>query len=185
MSTYERLLVLHLLAAFCFVSGSGDAGILHPLAMRRERPSEIALLLGLVRPMVLVIGIGSLAALGFGIWLTQDDPDGVALGDGWVIAAIVLWLAAGALAGPAGKRLRQARELAERMAADGDRPSETLHAAAISTTTTRRAASTSGGTQAAARTCRSPVRPARARADEHVLEQGERDGDHRGDGKPA
>jgi uncharacterized membrane protein len=127
VSTYDWLLVFHLLAAFCFVSGSVVAGILHWLAMRRDRPSEIALLLGLVRPMVGVIGIGSLAALGFGIWLTQDDPDGISLADGWVIAAIVLWFAAGALAGPAGKRLRHARELAERMAADGDRPSEALH----------------------------------------------------------
>ena len=127
MSTYDWLLVFHLLAAFCLVSGSVVAGILHWLAMRRDRPSEIALLLGLVRPMVVVIGIGSLAALGFGIWLTQDDPDGISLTDGWVIAAIVLWFAAGALAGPAGKRLRHARELAERMAADGDGPSEALH----------------------------------------------------------
>jgi uncharacterized membrane protein len=97
--------------------------------MRRERPSEVALLLGLVRPIVLVVAIGSLGALGFGIWLTQDNPDGVTLGDAWVIAAIVLWLAAGALAGPAGKRLRHARELAQRLAAEDDRPSETLRAA--------------------------------------------------------
>jgi uncharacterized membrane protein len=43
-----------------------------------------------------------------------------------VIAAIVLWFVAGALAGPAGKRLRHARELADRLAAGGDRPSEAL-----------------------------------------------------------
>ena len=66
MSTYEWLLVLHLLAAFCFVSGSVAAGILHWLAMRRERPSEIALLLGLVRPMVLVIGSARSAPSGSG-----------------------------------------------------------------------------------------------------------------------
>jgi uncharacterized membrane protein len=129
VSTYDWLLAFHLLAAFCFVSGSIAAGILHWTAMRRERPSEVAVLLGLVRPMVLVVGIGSLGALGLGIWLTQDNPDGIALGDSWVIAAIVLWLAAGALAGPAGKRLRHARELAERLATEGDRPSETLRAA--------------------------------------------------------
>jgi uncharacterized membrane protein len=129
VSTYGWLLALHLLAAFCFVSGSIAAGILHWAAMRRERPSEVALLLGLVRPMVLVVGIGSLGALALGIWLTQDNPDGVALSDGWVIAAIVLWLAAGALAGPGGKRLRHARELAERLAAEGDLPSEVLRAA--------------------------------------------------------
>jgi uncharacterized membrane protein len=127
VSKYDWLLVLHLLAAFCFLSGSIAAGILHWLAMRRDRPSEIALLLGLVRPMVAVIGIGSIAVLGLGIWLTRDSPDGVGLGDGWVIAAIVLWCVAVALGGPAGKQLRHARELAERMAADGDRPSETLH----------------------------------------------------------
>ena len=129
VSTYEWLLVLHLLAAFCFVSGSIAAGLLHWVAMHREQPSEVALLLRLVRPMVLVVGIGSLGALGLGIWLTRDNPDGVTLGDGWVIAAIVLWLAAGALAGPAGKRLRHARELAERLAAQDDLPSETLRAA--------------------------------------------------------
>lgn len=129
VSAYDWLLVLHVLAAFCFVSGSVVAGILHWLAMRRDRPSEIALLLGLVRPVVVVIGVGSLAALAFGIWLTQDNPDGIGLGDAWVMAAVVLWLAAGALAGPGGRRLRHARELAERMAADGDRPDEALHAA--------------------------------------------------------
>lgn len=129
MTTYDTLLVLHLLAAFCFLSGSVVAGILHGLAMRRDRPSEIALLLGLTRPAVVLVGIGSIAALAFGIWLTQDSPDGVELGDGWVIAAIVLWLVAGALGGPAGRKLRHARELAERMAADGDRPSEDLHRA--------------------------------------------------------
>ena len=134
MTLYHWLLFFHLLGAFALFAGAAVAGTLQIGAMRRERPSEIALLLGLVRPMVLVIGLGSLGALGFGIWLTRDDPDGVALGDGWVVAAIVLWLAAGALAGPAGKRLRQARELAERMAADGDRPSETLHAAVADST---------------------------------------------------
>jgi uncharacterized membrane protein len=134
VSTYDWLLALHLLAAFCFVSGSIAAGIFHSAAMRRDRPSDVALLLGLVRPLVVVIGIGSLGTLVLGIWLTQDNPDGVALADGWVIAAIVLWLSAGALAGPAGKRLRHARELAERLAADGDRPSAALHAAVVDRT---------------------------------------------------
>jgi uncharacterized membrane protein len=129
VTRYDTLLVFHVLAAFCFLSGSVVAGILHWLAMRRDRPSEIALLLGLTRPVVVVVGIGSLAALGFGIWLTQDSPDGVRLGDGWVIAAIVLWVVAGALGGPGGRKLRHARELAERLAADGDRPSEDLQRA--------------------------------------------------------
>jgi len=129
VSTYDWLLALHLLAAFCFVSGGIAAGVLHGLAMRRERPSEIAVLLGLVRPMVVLVAIGSAGTLGLGIWLTRDNPDGISLGDGWVVAAIVLWFVAGALGGPAGTTLRHAREVAERLAAEGDRPSESLRAA--------------------------------------------------------
>ena len=45
------------------------------------------------------------------------------------IAAIVLWAISGALSGPAGKKMRHARELAEKLAADGDQPSETLQRA--------------------------------------------------------
>ena len=127
MTKYDWLLLIHILGAFCFLSGSVVAGILHAIAMRRDRPSEVALLLGLTRPMVVVIGIGSIVVLVFGIWLAHDAGYGVS--DGWVVAAIALWAISSALAGPAGKSLRQARELAERLAANGNRPSEELHRA--------------------------------------------------------
>jgi uncharacterized membrane protein len=127
VSTYQWLLMFHVLAAFAFLSGAIVAGVLHALATRRDRPSEVALLLGLTRPAVAVLGIGSLAALGLGIWLV--DKAGYDYGDGWIIAAFILWAASGALSGPAGKSLRHARELAERLAADGDEPSEALHRA--------------------------------------------------------
>lgn len=127
MTKYDWLLLIHILAAFCFLSGTVVAGVLHWLAMRRDRPSEVALLLGMVRPMVVLIGIGSIGTLVFGIWLAHYV--GYGIGEGWVVAAIVLWAISGALSGPAGKKMRRARELAERMAADGDRPSEALHAA--------------------------------------------------------
>jgi hypothetical protein len=62
VSTYEWLLVSPPAGRVLLRLGQRRAGVLHWLAMRRERPSEIALLLGLVRPMVLVIGLGSLGA---------------------------------------------------------------------------------------------------------------------------
>jgi len=127
VTKYDWLLLGHILAAFLFLCGAIVAGVLHWLAMRRTRPSEVALLLGLVRVTVPLIGVGSLAALGFGLWLV--DEAGYGFGDGWIVAAIVLWFASGAFAGPAGKRLRHARELAERLAADGDQPSPDLHRA--------------------------------------------------------
>ncbi len=127
MTQYDWLLLFHVLGAFAFLSGTVVAGVLHGLATRRDRPSEVALLLGLVRPIVALVGIGSLVVLVLGIWLA--DEAGYGVGDGWVIAAIVLWVVSGALAAPGGRKLRHARELAERLAADGDRPSPDLHAA--------------------------------------------------------
>lgn len=127
MTKYDWLLLVHILGAFLFFSGSIVAGVLALAAMQRERPSEIALLLRLVRPAVIVVGVGSVVALGLGIWLAEYV--GYGLGRGWVVAAIVLWAASGALAGPAGTTIRHTREFAERLAEDGDRPSEQLRLA--------------------------------------------------------
>jgi len=127
VTKYDWLLLVHVLGGFLFVSGSIVAGILVFAAIDRERPSEVALLLRLVRPAVAIVGIGSLVALGLGIWLAEYV--GYGLGKGWVVAAIGLWAASAAVAGPAGKAMREARELAERLAQDGDRPSEELRRA--------------------------------------------------------
>ena len=127
MTKYDWLLLIHILSAFLFLSGTVVAGVLHLAALRRDRPSEVALLLGLVRPAVIAVAVGFVTVLGFGIWLADDA--GYGIGDEWVVAAIVLWVVSGALAAPGGKTLRHARELAERLAADGDRPSEELHRA--------------------------------------------------------
>jgi uncharacterized membrane protein len=77
--------------------------------------------------VVVLVGIGSVVALALGIWLAEYV--GYGLGEGWVIAAIVLWALSGALAGPAGTTMRHTRELAERLAQDGDHPSEELRMA--------------------------------------------------------
>ncbi len=127
MTKYDWLLLFHVLGAFLFLSGSIVAGILQLTAMRRDRPSEVALLLGLTRPAVAVVGVGSLVTLGLGLWLADDA--GYGIGDGWVVAAIALWAVSGALGGAGGRPLRHARELAERLAADGNRPSEELQRA--------------------------------------------------------
>jgi uncharacterized membrane protein len=129
VTKYDWLVLIHILGAFVFLSGTIVAVILHLVAMRRDRPSEVALLLGLIQPTVIAIGVGSVVTLGLGIWLADDA--GYGIGDEWVVAAIVLWVVSGALAGGGGKPLRHARELAERLAADGDRPSEELHHAVV------------------------------------------------------
>lgn len=126
MTAYHWLLFFHLFGAFALVSGAVVAGTLQFAAMRRERPSEIAMLLGLGRVGVALIGVGSLMALGFGIALA--DHLGFGLAPAWIQAALGLWVAAMALGGIGGRGARHARELAERLAAEGDRPSPELQA---------------------------------------------------------
>jgi uncharacterized membrane protein len=123
MST-EWLLFLHLAGAFVYVSGATAAAVLRLAAMRRERPSDVALLMRAVRPAVPVIGAGLVLVLAFGFWLA--DRLGVDLGSTWLTATFALlgWsVIVGAIAG---RQDRHTRELAEQLAASGDRPSEEL-----------------------------------------------------------
>lgn len=126
MSGTQWLIAFHVLAAFLMVAGALVAGLLHLAAVRRERPSEVALLLGLTRVGVVATGLGAIAALGLGIWLAEHV--GYGLKPGWISASLVLWVASGVLGGAGGGPLRRTRELAERLAAEGDAPSEELRA---------------------------------------------------------
>jgi uncharacterized membrane protein len=127
MTKYDWLLLFHVLGAFLIVAGSIVAAILQLAAVRRTRPSEVLLLLGLIRPAVVAIGIGAILTLGLGLWLADDA--GYGIGDEWVVAAIALWVVANALGGASGKPIGRAAELAQRLAEDGDQPSAELHRA--------------------------------------------------------
>jgi hypothetical protein len=84
----EVTLVFHLLGALLFVSGIVLAGAEFEAARRREHAAEIALLLGLTRIGVVLVGVGALLLLGFGLWLVHLGHFGY--GAGWVDAAIAL-----------------------------------------------------------------------------------------------
>jgi len=126
VSTYHTLLSVHVLGAFLLTAGMVVAGAFNLAARARERPSEIAYLLGLIRIGVVLIGVGSLLVLVFGLWLAHYLRYG--LGDQWVVGAIALWLLALGLGGAGGRGERKTRKLAERLAAEGDRPTEELTA---------------------------------------------------------
>lgn len=126
MSTYDWLLAAHLTGAVLFLGGSAAAAVLNVLAVRAERPSETARLLRLVRPLVPVIGAGGgiALALGIALWAERDYP----LGTGWLWAAVALWVVASALGGVGGRHQTRSRELAERLAAEGDTSTVELQA---------------------------------------------------------
>jgi uncharacterized membrane protein len=106
-------LYCHLLGAFLLVAGTVVAGTAFEAARRRRRPSEIALLLGLARVGVVLVGAGSLVALAFGLWLVHLEH--VGYGATWVDAAFGLLVLVGALGGAGGQIPKRARELAERL----------------------------------------------------------------------
>jgi uncharacterized membrane protein len=118
--------MLHVTGAFFLVSGSVAAGVLNVLAARAERPSETALLLGLIRIAVIAIGIGAAGTLIFGIWLWHEQ--GYGIGTFWIWASLVLWVIANALGGIGGKHQERTRKLAEQLAAAADTKSDELRA---------------------------------------------------------
>ena len=126
MDTYDWLLFVHVTGAFLVLGGAVMAGVFNLSALRRERPSEIALLLRLVRIGVTSISAGMMLTLIFGLWLVAHVDYG--WGDAWIVTSLLLWLAAGALGGIGGRRDKEARLLAERLAAEGDAPSTELSA---------------------------------------------------------
>lgn len=120
----DGILFLHLAGVLLFVGGSLAAALLSLAAMRRERPSEIALLLRAVRPVVPVVGGGLVVTVAAGFWLASDL--GISLSATWLALTFVLvgWmLVVGTIAG---RQDRKTRELAERLAGDGDTPSAEL-----------------------------------------------------------
>jgi len=120
------LLFFHLLGAISFFAGAAVAGTLQLAAIRRERPSEIAGLLRLTRVGVALVGTGALLTLAFGIALAEHE--GLGLSPAWIQAALGLWVASMVLGAYGGRTARHARNLAARLAAEGDEPSPELHA---------------------------------------------------------
>jgi uncharacterized membrane protein len=126
MSKYEWALFLHVTGAFLLLGGAAVAAVFAVAAIRRERPSEVAALLRLTRWGVMSVSIGVLMTLAFGIWLV--DIVGYGWGQTWIVLAFVFWIVANALGGIGGRREKETRLLAERLAAEGDAPAPELRA---------------------------------------------------------
>lgn len=109
-------LFLHLLGAFSLVSGTVVAGVAFEVARRRQSPREIALLLSLTRVGVALVGLGTIVALPFGLWLVRLEY--WSWSTTWIDAALALLVAMAVLGTIGGQRPKQARKLAARLAAE-------------------------------------------------------------------
>jgi uncharacterized membrane protein len=125
VGTYDWLLALHVTGAFLLLGGAVSAGALNLLARRVERPSEIALLLGLTRIPLVAINVGMPATIVFGLWLVVH-VDGYEITEAWILASLLLWAVSGALGYLGGNREKETRLEAERLAAEDDSPSAAL-----------------------------------------------------------
>jgi uncharacterized membrane protein len=119
-------LFFHLLGAFLFVAGVVVAGVGFEVARRRRRPSEVALLLGLTRIGVVLVAVGTLLVVPFGLWLVHLGRFGY--GAGWIDAALALFVVVSILGALGGQRPKRARKLAARLAQEGDAESAELRA---------------------------------------------------------
>lgn len=129
VGTYDWLLFLHVVSAFALVAALVLFTALVVATRRVDRPSIALLFFRLVRPGSLLVAVGSLLTLVFGVWLAIY-LDAYHPWDGWILAAIVLWVIATGAGQRAGVRFGEARALAERLGGSGDdAPSSELRAA--------------------------------------------------------
>ena len=128
MSKYDWLLFLHVSGAFLFLGAAVVAWVFGIAAFRRKRPSEVALFLGLAQVAGIGFGIGTTLLLVFGIWLVVD-VDQYSIGDGWIVAALILLGVSLVIGGLGGGREKRTRMLAQRLAGEDDLPSAELNAA--------------------------------------------------------
>ena len=127
MSLYDWLLFLHVLGAFALVGALTLFSIVIVATWRAERPSDIAAFAGLTRVGGLLVGVGTLMTVVFGVWLAIE-VDQYRVWDGWVIAALVLW----AIMAETGRRSADAYRTigaeAARLALSDDSPRPELRA---------------------------------------------------------
>jgi uncharacterized membrane protein len=126
MSRYDWLLFLHILSAFALVAALVLYTIVIVAGRKLDVPTDIVRVFRISRVGDVLLPLGMMGVLIFGIWLAID-VDEYQLWDGWIIAALVLWLAAGAVGSRVGKIYDGVRERANALAAEGgDAPSPEL-----------------------------------------------------------
>jgi uncharacterized membrane protein len=102
MDLYDWLLFLHVLGAFLAV-GALTALWALILGTRGTAPlldPRSAMVYG--RTAGIIVGVGMMVALIFGIWLAID-VEAYQLWDGWILASLVLWAIGGWAGGQAGR----------------------------------------------------------------------------------
>ena len=127
MAFYDWLLFLHVATAFALVAALVVFWIIAVAGRNTDRPSESLRLFSIARPANILVVVGTMGTLIFGIWLAIDS-DAYKVWDGWVLLAIALWVVSAGTGQRGGQTYAEAQKLAAQLAADGrgDEPSAEL-----------------------------------------------------------
>ena len=106
MSFDQWMLALHVLAAFSLVAGSTLFWVLIVAVRRIDTPDDTLRLGPVARVGNATIGIGMGGTILLGVYLAFA-LDGYALWDGWILAALVLWVIGAALGRQVDEAYRQ------------------------------------------------------------------------------
>ena len=113
MDLHDWLLFLHVLAAFLLVGAEVLFSFLISALWKTDLPSDIARVSGISRVGLALVGVGAVGTLVFGVILAFEAAS-YAIWDGWIIAALVLWLAFNEI----GRRTGKAYDAVGKRAAD-------------------------------------------------------------------
>ena len=116
MELYDWLLALHVLSAFSWIAAMVVYSVAIAAGWRLTVPSDVVRVFKVARVGDPLIAVGMIGTIVFGIWLAFDEYE---IWEGWIIAALVLWLVAAAIGGQVGKVYNGARDSAKALVAEG------------------------------------------------------------------
>jgi uncharacterized membrane protein len=110
------VLALHVLSAFAYIAGIVLFWILIVAVRKIDTPEETIRMRPVVKVGNAAVGVGAVGTIVLGIWVAFAI-DGYAIWDGWILAAIVLWVIGSAVGRRTGEEYmnapRKAMELEE------------------------------------------------------------------------
>ena len=122
MDLNDWILSLHLLAAFALVGAEVVFTIQLMALWRTEETARVTSFVTLSRVATAMVIAGTLGTIVFGVWLALSK-DGYALWDGWIIAAIILWVIGSGLGQRSGNEYAAAAARAGELSAAGTQTS--------------------------------------------------------------
>jgi uncharacterized membrane protein len=126
----DWLLALHVLSAFAWIAALVVYSVLVAALWRMALPSDVVRAFRVSRVGDALMAVGMTGTIVFGIWLAIDE---YRIWDGWIIAALALWIVAAAIGGRTGASYKVVNDRARSLVADGvEAPSAELAALARS-----------------------------------------------------